>query len=85
MSFGFDPNTSLLAGVSRDTLQLWLTQAQTALMQINMGQKVVTVGYDGKNVSYTKTDLAKLENWIVQLQRQLGMRITRRALRPYFR
>lgn len=80
----YNPNNSILAGVSRDTLTLWLTQAQQAMADLMMGAKVVTVSYEGKNVSYTPADSAKLTEWIAMLQAQLSGKRTRRALRPYF-
>lgn len=81
----FDPNTSLLAGTPTATLQQWLTDAQLALHEISIGRRVQASGYDGKNVTLTATDIGKIENWITQLQRQLGMKIRRHAIRPMFR
>jgi hypothetical protein len=81
----FNPNSTILAGVSQATLQQWLTDAQTAYSQLVTGGRPVTVSYDGKSVSYTAADVTKLESWIVSLQKQLGVNIGRRALRPYFR
>lgn len=81
----FDANTSLLAGTPKTTLQQWLLDAQLALHELNIGRRVQASGYDGKNVTLTPTDIGKVENWITQLQRQLGMRIRRHAIRPMFR
>lgn len=81
----FDPNTSLLAGTPKATLQQWLNDAQLALHELSIGRRVQATGYDGKNVSLTPTDIGKVETWIVTLQRQLGMRIRRHAIRPMFR
>ena len=80
----FDPNSTILAGQPRSTLQLWLSQAQAAYSQLLTGGKVVSVSYDGKTATYTAAESAALAQWIGLLQRQLGGR-GRRALRPYFR
>jgi len=82
----FDPSQTVLAGVPYSTLQTWLANAQTAYANLNMGASmVVSVGYDGKNVTYTQTSIPQLEAFIALLQRQLGINHGRRALRPYFR
>lgn len=81
----FNPNATTLAGLPRTTLQQWLTTAQNAYMQLATGSKVVSVGYDGKQVSYTAADGAQLQAFIGLLQRMLGINHGRRAIRPYFR
>lgn len=81
----FDPNTSLLAGTPPATLRQWLSDAQLALHELSIGRRVQATGYDGKQVTLTPTDVGTVENWIVTLQRQLGMRIRRQAIRPMFR
>ena len=81
----FDPNKTILAGVPAATLQQWLSIAQNAYADLMTGGKPVTVSYDGKSVTYKPADAISLADWIVTLQRQLGMNRGRRALRPYFR
>jgi hypothetical protein len=81
----FNPSTSMLAGVDSTTLQSWLTSAQSAYQQLMTGSKVVSAAYDGKSTSFTQADATQLQNWIMLLQRQLGVGGRRRALRPYFR
>lgn len=81
----FDPNTSLLAGTPRATLEEWLKDAQLALHELSIGRRVQATGYDGKTVTLTPTDIGAVENWITQLQRQLGLRTRRHAIRPMFR
>lgn len=85
MIINFDPNTSVLAGTPTATLQQWLVDAQLALHELNVGRRVQASGYDGKSVTLTPSNIGQVENWIVQLQRQLGMQIRRHALRPIFR
>ena len=81
----FNPNNTILAGVPQAELQKWLTQAQCAYRQLVTEGRPVTVSYDGKSVTYERTNAAGLQNWIGLLQRQLGISSGRRALRPYFR
>jgi hypothetical protein len=76
---------NVLTGVPAATLQQWLTSAQAALAALNSGAKVVQAAYGDKNVSYTQANLAQLQAWIYQLQRQLGIVPPRRAIMPYFR
>lgn len=85
MFINFDPTTSLLAGQSTATLQQWLADAQLALHELSIGRRVQASGYDGKSVTLTPSNIGQVENWITQLQRQLGMQIRRHALRPIFR
>lgn len=73
----FNPNTSVFAGMSTPVLQQALTNAQTALIALQSGQKVVTVSYgqaDGsKSVTYAQTNIGALTLLIRQLQEQLGI------------
>lgn len=78
------PNSSLLAGISRESLQVSLQNAQQAYLQLSMGGKVETATYtqgDGsKSVTYTRANIAQLANVILMLQKQLG--IVGQARRP---
>lgn len=80
MACGFDPNTSLLAGVDTATLQGWLADAQAALARFSTGAQEVTVivtgGGQHREVTFAKTEMATLTQWIKTLQAQLGI-ITR--------
>lgn len=73
----FDPTTSSLVGLDNATLQAWRTAAQTALNQLMIGAKVASASYsqaDGsQSVTYTQTDVAKLQQWIALLNAQLGV------------
>jgi hypothetical protein len=73
----FDPNTSVFAGMSTPVLQQALASAQTALIALQTGQKVVTAGYgqgDGtKSVTFTQANIGDLTLLIRQLQQQLGI------------
>lgn len=80
MSCGFNPNTSLLAGVDTVTLQGWLSDAQAALAKLSTGTQEVTIivtgGGQHREVTYARPDMGALSNWIRMLQAQLGI-ITR--------
>jgi len=71
------PNSGLLAGMSRDQLQAMLTQAQGALIELQMGKKGVSFSYsqgDGtRSVTYQPTSVADVTALIMQLQRALGI------------
>lgn len=54
------------------TLQGYLAEAEAALHALMTGQKEVSVGYDGKTVTYTKASEAGLRAYIADLRRQLG-------------
>lgn len=77
MSHGFDPATSIFAGMSTPQLQAALTAAQTAYTTLLTGNKPVTVSYtqgDGaKSVTYGKAEIGSLTMLIRQLQAQLGV------------
>lgn len=80
----FDPNRSLLAGMSTAQLQAALGTAQSALIALQTGGKVVkasyTQGNGTKQVEYTPANITQLSGLIMLLQSQLG--IVRRARRP---
>lgn len=71
---------SVLAGLDPATLQTWLSQAQSALNDLNLGQRSVTVEITGggqhRSVTYRNDpdSLAMLNAWILQLQRALNIR-----------
>lgn len=74
---GYDPTTSIFAGMSPAQLQTALANAQQAYLDISTGVKGVTFSYtqgDGaKSVTYTQTNCAQLVALIKQLQVQLGI------------
>lgn len=54
-------------------LQTWLTEAEQARHELIVGTKAVSVSTgSGKSVTYTATDLGKLDAYIVSLRKQLG-------------
>lgn len=85
----FDPSASLLAGMDEATLRAWLTQAQTAYMQLSTGGKVASASYstaDGaQSVSYTRAELPAIAQLIRLIQAQLGIGRGRRPIFVNFR
>ena len=81
----FDQNRTVLAGLSTTQLQALLAQAQTAYFNLMTGAKVVTAGYDGKTVTYTQSNISDLQNFVLLIERALGIHRGRRALFPIFR
>lgn len=86
MACGFDPNTSILAGLDTATLQKMLTEAQLALARFSTGAQevsvVVTGGGQHREVTFAKTDMGSLVQWIKLLQAQLGIIKTPRRAFP---
>ena len=79
-------NVTVLTGIPQATLLQYLADAQAAYAMLSTGGRIVSVSYEGKSVTYTQGNIAQLMNWIMMLQRALGMGgIGRRAIRPYFR
>jgi hypothetical protein len=80
----FNPATSLLAGRPDVALREDLATAQQALLDLQSGNKVVSVSYaqgsGNRSVTYGPTDLPALQNLIRTLQMQLG--IISRGRRP---
>lgn len=82
----FDPNSSLLAGMSRTQLLAALAAAQQAYLELGTGSKGVSFSYaqgDGtRSVTYQQTDIGQLMALIQLLQAQLGIvKRPRRTLR----
>ncbi|MGO1274113.1 gpW family head-tail joining protein [Pseudomonas helleri] len=82
--------SSLLAGMPRESLQISLTNAQQAYIQLSTGGKVENATYtqgDGsKSITYTRANIAQLANVIMMLQKQLGIDVRpRQPLRFEFK
>lgn len=54
--------------------QTWLAQAKSALHQLSIGKKAVTLSYNGETITYDKTDEARLRRYIGELETALGIR-----------
>jgi hypothetical protein len=77
MACGFNPSTSILAGLDAATLQTMLTNAQLALGKFATGQQEVTIivtgGGQHREVTFARPDMGALTQWIKLLQAQLGI------------
>lgn len=77
-------------GVPTQTLQTWLANAQQALQDLTTGGKVEVAAYtqgDGsKSVTYTRADLAALQQRISAIAQVLsgGRAYRRRPIRPLY-
>jgi len=73
----FDPTRSLLAGMDTSVLQTRLNDLQRIYLDLSSGQKgesfSYTQGDGGKAVTYSKANLADLQQAIMLLQAQLGI------------
>jgi hypothetical protein len=56
---------------SLSTLQGWLTDAEAALHQLNIGAQVVEVEHGDMKTTYTKADLSALRAYIGDLKAQI--------------
>lgn len=86
----YDTGSSLLAGMSTQQLQQYLSAAQAAYVALISGSKGQSFSYtqgDGtKTVTYTPAQIPALANLIQMLQSQLGIvSRARRPMRPLFR
>jgi hypothetical protein len=80
---------SALLGLPTATLQLWLTEAQTALHYLTTGRQTAVASYaegtGSRSVTYTKATIGDLRVYIRQLQEALGVASPRRAIGVYYR
>lgn len=54
------------------TLQGYLAEAQVAKHKLMTGTKETSVSYEGKSVSFSQTDVFRLDAYIADLTRQIG-------------
>ena len=65
-------------------LEAYLAEAEAARHQLIMGEKSVSVEYEGHKTTFQATSQAKLEAYIQKLKAQLGLAPRRRAPRVTF-
>lgn len=53
-------------------MQTWLTEAETALHSLYMGDAIVQVTAEGRTVIYKQTDTVKLESYIAKLTNKIN-------------
>ena len=54
------------------TLELWLAEARLARHKLLTGSKAVSMTYEGKAVTYTTANAARLDAYITDLTRQIA-------------
>ena len=73
----FDPNKSLLAGMTPAQLQTSLSSLQTAMIELAAGGKPQTVEMTGggqhRAVTFNKADITQMQYLIRLIQAQLGI------------
>lgn len=55
-----------------------LNEARKALHQLLLGQKVVSVTKNGRQVQFSQTSIADLRNYILEIEIGLGLKTGRR-------
>lgn len=55
-----------------------LDEARKALHQLLLGQKVVSVTKNGRQVQFSQTSIADLRNYILEIEIALGLKTGRR-------
>ena len=66
------------------TLEARLAEAEEELHLLSTGKKEVSIGRDGKSVTYKQVRIGELRQYIADLKRQLGRPSGRRAITPLF-
>ena len=64
---------SLFTGVSTATLTVWLSEAQTALHEVSIGKRTVTLALGDKRVSFSPADVRALRAHIAQIQTAIAI------------
>lgn len=82
------PPKTMWSNLSKETLRIYLNQAQQAYNDLLIGNKPISVSYSqetgAKSVTYTQANLQQLQGYILDLQRTLSIN-RRRAIGIRFR
>ena len=70
-------------GIALVTLNTWLSEAQTALHELSVGKKTVSVSMGDKRVSFGLAEVRQLRAYIGRLQIELAIRAGGSAATPY--
>lgn len=74
-----------LSDAERAVLQARLAEAESALHELMIGGRGVSISSGGKSVAFTAADTGRLQTYINQLKRQLGIEVPlARPIRPIF-
>jgi hypothetical protein len=68
----FDP-MSIYDGIAPSVLSARLTEAQDAYHALNLGAKVVSIGFGDKKTAFTPADVRRLAAYIAELQTALSI------------
>ncbi len=68
-----------LSEEQRALYQARLDEARAALHQLQLGQAVVNLAYNGESVSYSAANVGQLRQYIRELETTLGQRSSARA------
>lgn len=60
--------------MTKEQLETYLSEARTALHALMTGQTMVSVSYEGRSVSYYRSNLAELRAYIRDLETRLNGR-----------
>lgn len=60
--------------MTKEQLELYLSEARTALHALMTGQSMVSVTYEGRSVTYSRANLAALRSYIQDLESKLNGR-----------
>lgn len=58
--------------MSASELQAAIDKLEAAKLDLALGKQTVSVGYDGKNVTYKSTDMATINGVIMELKAKLA-------------
>lgn len=64
---------SIFSGIATATLSSWLSEAQTALHDLSVGKKTVSIGIGDKRITFSPAEVPKLKSYIGQLQVQIAI------------
>ena len=72
------------SGIATATLQSWLSEAQTAMHDLAIGKKTVSIATaDGKRISFTPSELPELRKYILRLQAAISIASGQSSGQPY--
>jgi hypothetical protein len=64
---------SIYSGIPVSTLSARLSEAQTALHELQVGKKTVSIGVGDKKITFTAADTRRLASYISQLQQAISV------------
>lgn len=74
---------SIFAGIAVETLNTWLTEAQTALQKLAIGAQTVSLAYGDKRVAFTPAQVKQLKAHIHSLQVAIAVAQGNTTPKPY--